>query len=305
MPTGTLAAVAQHLPAPALAAIRHQLLSWYRHEHRDFPWRHTRDPYAVLVSEIMLQQTQASRVAERFPRFMARFPTAAALAGAPQAHVLAEWTGLGYNRRALALQRAARAIADHGWPADVVGLERLPGIGPYTARAVASLAFGHRAGVVDTNVRRWLVRRFGTDPWDRAGLQSLADALAGAGGGSRKETAAWTHATMEFGARVCAARSARCDECPIADGCPSRGAAERVPVARQATYPGSSRARRGAILRLLAVADGNKLEVQATRRQLKVDSETFQGLVSGLERDGLLHRSGRRLWLGGAPTIGR
>ncbi len=122
MPTATLATVAEPTPAPALAPIRHQLLSWYRHEHRDFPWRRTREPYAVLVSEIMLQQTQASRVAERFPRFMARFPTATALAGAPQAQVLAEWTGLGYNRRALALQRAAWAIVDRGWPADVAGL---------------------------------------------------------------------------------------------------------------------------------------------------------------------------------------
>ncbi len=303
MPTATLAAVTEPLPARALAPVRHQLLSWYRQEHRDFPWRHTQEPYAVLVSEIMLQQTQASRVAERFPRFMARFPTAAALADAPQADVLTEWTGLGYNRRALALQRAARAIVEGGWPADAVGLERLPGIGPYTARAVGSLAFGQRVGVVDTNVRRWLVRRFRADPRDRAGLQSLADALAGAGSGSRKETAAWTHATMEFGARVCAARSARCDQCPIADGCPSRGIAEHVPVAHQAAYPGSSRARRGAILRLLAVADGNELGVQATRRQLRVDRETFDTLLSGLERDGLLHRSGRRLRLGGARTI--
>src|SRR3990170_6216522 len=111
--------------------IRRDLLAWYEATRRDFPWRRTHDPYAVLVSEVMLQQTQAARVAERYPRFMARFPTAAALAGASPAAVLAEWSGLGYNRRALSLQRAAANIALDGWPADVADLERLPGVGPY------------------------------------------------------------------------------------------------------------------------------------------------------------------------------
>ncbi|MDQ2940613.1 MAG: A/G-specific adenine glycosylase [Chloroflexota bacterium] len=288
-----------------LARIRSTLLSWYRREHRDFPWRHTSDPYAVLVSEVMLQQTQASRAANRFPGFLERFPTPAALADAPQAEVLAAWTGLGYNRRALALQRAAQAVVDHGWPPDVAALERLPGIGPYTARAVASLAFGQPVGVVDTNVRRWLVRRFGADPRGGADLQKLADALAAAGRGTADETAAWTHATMEFGARVCAARSARCAVCPIARGCPSRGIADRVPVTRQARFAGSSRARRGALLRMLATAKGNRLPAEMTRVQLRLDRGTFGALLDGLERDGLLHRSGARLCLGGAPTIGR
>src|SRR5439155_24520259 len=130
-------------------------------DHRDFPWRRTTDPYAVLVSEVMLQQTQASRIAERFPIFMRRFPTAADLAAAPEADVLTAWSGLGYNRRALALRRAASGVSLHGWPREVGALERLPGIGPYTARALASLAFATPVGVVDTNVRRWLIRRFG------------------------------------------------------------------------------------------------------------------------------------------------
>src|SRR5688572_22945913 len=127
---------------PVTGRIRRDLLAWYEATRRDFPWRGTHDPYAVLVSEVMLQQTQAARVAERFPGFMARFPTADALATASAASVLAEWSGLGYNRRALSLQRAAAAVAREGWPSDVAGLERLPGVGPYTARAVASLAFG-------------------------------------------------------------------------------------------------------------------------------------------------------------------
>ena len=134
-----------------LRRIRAELLAWYDRDHRAFPWRGLTDPYAVLVSEVMLQQTQASRIAARFPRFMARFPSVEALAAAPAADLLAEWSGLGYNRRALALQRAAVTIARDGWPDTVDGLQRLPGIGPYTARAVASLAFGAPVGVVDTN----------------------------------------------------------------------------------------------------------------------------------------------------------
>ena len=168
--------------AHALARVRAALLAWYATARRDFPWRRTTDPYAVLVSEVMLQQTQASRVAERFPTFMKRFPTAEALAGAGEAQVLAAWSGLGYNRRALALRRAATGVVADGWPRNIAGLERLPGVGPYTARAVASLAFGQPLGVVDTNVRRWLIRRFDLDPTPRPrDLQKLADALAAAG----------------------------------------------------------------------------------------------------------------------------
>src|SRR5687768_18570123 len=188
----------------ALRDVRRRLLAWYGREHRDFPWRTTRDPYAALVSEVMLQQTQAARVAERFPRFMARFPAAAALAAASAAEVLAEWSGLGYNRRAMSLQRAAATVAREGWPGDVAGLERLPGVGPYTARAVASLAFGIPVGVVDTNVRRWLVRRFGIADAP-AQLRDQADVLAAPGQGA--EVSAWTHATMEFGATICRSRA--------------------------------------------------------------------------------------------------
>ncbi len=305
MPAATLARVPEALHPLDLSRVRRRLLGWYRAEHRDFPWRHTRDPYPVLVSEVMLQQTQASRAADRFPRFMDRFPTAATLASAPESDVLVEWSGLGYNRRALALQRAARAVVDRGWPVESSGLEQLPGVGPYTARAVASLAFAERVGVVDTNVRRWLVRRFGAEPDDGARLQALADALAVAGRDAPEETAAWTHATMEFGARICTARSARCPECPIARGCPSRGIAGRVPVTRQPAYIGSTRARRGALLRLLAATDGNGLAPETTRRQLGLDRASFRPMLAGLERDGLVHRSGARLRLGGAPTIGR
>jgi A/G-specific adenine glycosylase len=291
-----------------LQATREALLRWYDREHRAFPWRDTRDPYAVLVSEVMLQQTQASRVVGRFTRFLRRFPTAARLASATEAEVLAEWSGLGYNRRALALRRTAAAVVRDGWPRDVRGLEGLPGIGPYTARAVASLAFGQATGVVDTNVRRWLLRRFGVA--DTPGsLQGLADALATAGPDARVD--AWTHASMEFGAAVCRARSPRCDVCPIADRCPSRDAPAPIAVARQAPLRGSDRAYRGAVVRVLAAAGGAMasdelraaLSGDATRIGPALDDGDWARVLGALERDGLAHRAGDVVRLG-AATIG-
>jgi A/G-specific adenine glycosylase len=291
----------------ALRDVRRRLLAWYGREHRDFPWRTTRDPYAVLVSEVMLQQTQAARIAERFPRFMARFPTVEALAAAPSADVLAEWAGLGYNRRALALQGAAAAVVERGWPPDVEGLEALPGVGPYTARAIASLAFGRPAGVVDTNVRRWLVRRFRATDTPRA-LQSLADDLATIE--ADDAAAEWTHATMEFGAAVCRPRAPRCDACPIAAGCPSRDAAATVRVPRQARLRGSDRAYRGAVVRALADADGHALPMGELRHRTAdarigpaLDDGGWDRILSALEVDGLVHRR-RGLVRLGAATIG-
>ena len=292
------------MPASAeVAEIRRDLLEWYERNRRDFPWRRTRDPYAVLVSEVMLQQTQASRVVDRFVRFLARFPSAEALAAASSADVLAEWSGLGYNRRALALQRAAAVVSRDGWPRDVVGLERLPGVGPYTARAVASLAFDVPVGVVDTNVRRWLLRRFG-EADAPAALQARADVLAAPGAGS--SIAAWTHASMEFGAAVCRSRNRACEACPIAEGCPSRGVEAPVPVPRQPPLRGSDRAVRGAMLRQLTGAAGHALSEVAARQRVgaDLDDQRWERILAGLERDGLLHRHRGSVALG-AATIGR
>ncbi len=289
--------------------MRRDLLDWYAAEHRHFPWRATNDPYAVLVSEVMLQQTQAARIAARFPRFMAHFPTLESLASAPAAAVLAEWSGLGYNRRALTLQRTAVMVARDGWPRDVAGLARLPGIGAYTARAVASLAFGIPVGVVDTNVRRWLLRRFG-GPDQPARLQLISDALAGHGRGP--EVGSWTHATMEFGAAICRSREPRCGACPIARGCPSRGAAVMIPVPRQPPLRGSDRAYRGATLRLLAASSRHALQEREVLVSLAaagggigpaLDETGWARVRNGLERDGLAHRAGGMLRLG-AATIG-
>ena len=282
--------------------MRAGLLAWYDAERRDRPWRATRDPYAVLVSEVMLQQTQASRVAERFPRFLARFPTAADLAAASPAAVLVEWSGLGYNRRALALRDAATSVTRDGWPTEVEALERLPGVGRYTARAVASIAFGRPVGVVDTNVRRWLVRRFEVTDAPVA-LQALADALAGAGRDGRAD--AWTHASMEFGARVCRARDPRCEVCPIGAGCPSRGRLRPVPVPRQPPLAGSDRALRGAVVRLLGVAASHELADADLRGAVDeaVDRARWERVLAGLERDRLVHRADGLVRLG-AATIG-
>jgi A/G-specific adenine glycosylase len=299
-------ALATHHPTGrAVHAIRRRVLSWYAGDHRDLPWRRTRDPYDVLVSEVMLQQTQANRVVDRYERFLARFPTARALAGASDAAVLAEWSGLGYNRRAVALRRAAVAISASGWPEGSADLQRLPGVGPYTARALASLAFGEAVGVVDTNVRRWLVRRFGLALSSApARLQRLADELAVGSSErppDRAEIAAWTHASMELGASICRARAPLCDACPVARGCPSRGRALHVRVPRQAPFPRSNRAARGALIRALAAAPNHELTRTQAMDKL-ADSLHAESAADELEREGLLHSYGDRLRLGPAES---
>ncbi len=200
-------------------AARVAILSWYAAHGRRLAFRATRDPYAVLVSEMMAQQTQAARAAEAWTAWTTRWPTAADLAAAPLAAVLRAWAGLGYNRRALALHRAAQTIvADYGGrvPRDADALRRLPGVGPYTARAVAAIAFDEPVGAVDTNVRRVLGRIAAGGPGaltDRA-AQALADAVV-----PRDEAAAWTHALMDVGALLCAPRSPVCSKCPAAPWC--------------------------------------------------------------------------------------
>jgi A/G-specific adenine glycosylase len=202
-------------PEPA----RHALLAWYAANGRSLAFRQTTDPWAILVSEVIAQQTQAARAAERWGRFLARFPTARALADATPADVLREWQGLGYDRRGLRLRLAAqRIVAEHDGrvPSTVSDLERLPGIGPYTARAVAAIAFGQAVGAVDTNVRRVLGRVVagGSASLDRRELQMLADDAVPTG-----RAAAWTHAVMDLGATICRPRSPRCDACPVRAWC--------------------------------------------------------------------------------------
>jgi A/G-specific adenine glycosylase len=227
--------------------VENRLLAWFRDTARDLPWRRTRDPYAILVSEVMLQQTQAARVAPRFERWLDRWPSSAALADAPRADVIREWQGLGYNRRAVSLHEAAQRIARDGWPAD---LTELPGVGPYTAAAIRNFAWGQAVLPVDTNVRRVQAR--------------TGHAFSPAAG----------QALMDLGARVCLARIPRCDECPLAGDCPSRGL-RYEPRRRQSAFEGSFRQRRAAALRLVA---------EEPRPLAELDSEA----VEALARDGLV-----------------
>lgn len=200
-------------------ALRAAVLAWYEATGRPLAFRATADPYAVLVSELMAQQTQALRAAQSWTAWMARFQTVQALAEASLADVLRAWAGLGYNRRAVALHRAARVIVEaHGGavPASVEELEALPGVGPYTARAVAAIAFGVPVGAVDTNVRRVLGRMVagGAEAFSPAAMQALADAVVPAG-----HAGAWTHALMDVGARVCRPTKPVCADCPALAWC--------------------------------------------------------------------------------------
>ncbi len=200
-------------------ALRDAVLAWYDATGRDLAFRATTDPYAVLVSELMAQQTQALRAAGSWTAWMARFPSVEALARAPIADVLRAWAGLGYNRRAVHLHRAAKAIvADHGGrvPSTVAGLETLPGVGPYTARAVAAIAYGVPAGAVDVNVRRVLGRIVAGGPEGMlaAAMQALADASV-----PSDRAGAWTHALMDVGQRVCRPRRPNCADCPAIAWC--------------------------------------------------------------------------------------
>ena len=204
------------------------LLAWFAEHGRDLPWRRTRDPYAILVSEVMSQQTQVERVVPRWQRWLERWPTVEALASASAADVIREWQGLGYNRRALSLHLAARRVAANGWPDD---LTELPGVGPYTAAAVASFAFGRPVLPVDVNVAR-VSQRTG---------HSFTPAAA--------------QALMDLGKTVCLARVPRCDACPLEGACPSRGR-RFEPSRRQGPFEGSFRQRRASALR--AVVAGSQ-----------------------------------------------
>jgi A/G-specific adenine glycosylase len=248
----------------------------------------------------MLQQTQAPRVAASYERFLARFPTVAALASARRSEVVRAWGGLGYNRRAVALSLAARAIArDHGGrvPSDPEALRSLPGVGPYTAGAVASIAFGRRVAAVDTNVRRIVARvHLGADPdgTTSPAAQQLAEAWVDAA-----DPGAWNQALMDLGREVCRPRP-RCGVCPLAPACRFRatGAVPSPSRRRQGPFPGSSRQVRGGVVRVLR--DRPAATVGAIALDIGADAERVLAAVRDLHREGLVHAGPAAL--AGRPT---
>lgn len=229
-----------------------RLRRWFRANGRDLPWRRTRDAYRILVSELMLQQTQVARVVDYYERFLSRFPTLADVARAHPDHVREAWEGLGYYARARNLHRLAHAVTDGGrapdgaLPAEPQALRTLPGIGAYTAGAVASFAYERRAALVDTNVARVIRRVFAprVDPKSSAGARrvwAIAERIL-----PRTGRAAWSHnqALMELGALICTARVAHCDRCPVSGVCATgRGAANRTGAASGRGAPPRSNSR--------------------------------------------------------------
>ncbi len=279
-------------------AFRTALRGWYRTHRRDLPWRRSRDPYAIWISEVMLQQTTVATVAPRWERFLRSFPTLERLAGASEEEVMAAWSGLGYYSRARNLHAAARAIARGGrFPSTSASLQKLPGFGPYTAAAVASIAFGERVAAVDTNVERLLSRYLGVvgSEGRRSRLRRAAAALVPpARAGDHNQ------AMMELGATVCRPARPSCGECPLAPGCSARRAADparfdlprgsRRP--RQVTLEAGLARRRG---RLVLVPDLEMVRGHLTLPCTAVEEAGQPGAALGRRWPELAGRTARRV----------
>jgi A/G-specific adenine glycosylase len=270
------------------------LLGWFDQQQRGLPWRDTRDPWLVLVSEVMLQQTQVSRVVPRFRQFVARFPTPRWCAAAPCSEVITLWSGLGYNRRARMLHAAAVAIVerhDGEVPDTLDELSALPGVGAYTARAVLAFAYERDIGVVDTNAARVLARAFSGRRLQRLEVQALADEVVPIGEGWR-----WNQAMLDFGATVCTKRAPRCDGCPLAVSCAWSSSGEKVDPALgtagvstgQSPFEGSDRQGRGRLvaklrdIRVLSRSDAARVAGWPD------DPERAERVLQSLVADGLV-----------------
>jgi A/G-specific adenine glycosylase len=291
--------------APTDASLRTALLGWARGGLRDLPWRRTRDPWEILVSETMLQQTQVSRVVDRWPIFLQRFPDPTTCADASAADLLREWAGLGYNRRALMLHRCATVIRDvheGAVPADLKALLALPGVGPYTARAVLAFAWEIPTGPVDTNIGRVLAR-LGAETLAVRDAQARADSLVPA-----DAPWLWNQGIMELGALVCTKRSPRCGDCPLQEHCSWRGegldpAVGSAAVSKpQSRFEGSDRQLRGRLVDALRQGPVRCSGVGAALDMadpVLVDPVLVENIVAGLIRDGLVVEVKRELRLAG------
>lgn len=267
-----------------ITKMRRLLLSWYQKAKRDLPWRKTQDPYAIVLSEIMLQQTQVDRVIPKWEAWLQLFPTWADLARAKTANVLKAWSGLGYNRRALMLQKLAGTVEERGsFPKDEESMRALPGIGPYTAGAVAAFAFRiNGSAPVDTNIDRVLRRVFGYHKKDAKAVAALAKEIVPA------DVASWNHALMDLGASKCVARKPQCETCPLRTICasyPCKG--DDILKAKQKKFEGSDRMYRGRLLKAL------HKEVVLRRNEIRKeidlsDDIRVQRIIDGLQKDGFI-----------------
>ncbi len=293
--------------------------AWYASNARVLPWRGIADPYAILVSEVMLQQTQVERVIPKYHAFLDAFPTLQALANAQPADVIRLWAGMGYNGRAVRLHKLAKAVVEHHGgelPRTAADLHKLPGIGPYTAAAVASFAFGEPIAILDTNIYRVLSRAVhGVDAPSREAIHPLADALLPKPG-SPIMPADWHQALMDVGATLCTARQPRCMLCPLRPHCAAAPhlqsgnapvlAEASVPYApRQSRFQGSARYFRGRIVDHLREQSDAGVE-ESVLETILSDAEAASGapcpvplsdLLGALERDGLIRRDGGRVRL--------
>jgi A/G-specific adenine glycosylase len=277
-----------------LSETREALAAWFRPRRHAYAWRRglDRDPWAVLVSEVMLQQTQAARVEPIFETFLASFSRPAVLAAAAPGEVVRAWAGLGYHRRATALHSAARVIVDeHGGrvPSDPATLQRLPGVGPYTAAAVAALAYGSPIAAVDTNVRRIVARvGLGLEP-DEIGAGALgAEAQVWL---DRRDPGGWNEAMMDLGRERCRPVP-RCDGCPLRTWC-RFAASDRVgrgSARRQPTFEGSMRQARGLVLAALRAGTASRSFPQLTQRT-GIGAVRVSAAVDALLADGLVERT--------------
>jgi A/G-specific adenine glycosylase len=300
------------MPNSSQTELQQALLAWYQANARDLPWRHTRDPYAILVAEMMLQQTQVDRVIPKYLAFLETFPSVHVLAAASTADVIRIWAGLGYNRRAVNMQRAARVVVEQyagQFPRDVTALLTLPGIGPYTAGAIACFAFEQDVAFLDTNIRR-AIRRLHYSPEanpSEAEIQQTARELVPTGQGW-----AWNQAIMELGALICTANTPMCWRCPVQHLCTDynqrkRADSEalagfldpvqpgirpkRIAEKRETPFVGSNRFFRGRAIEALRHAHTG-LTMQQLGPLVKEDFAAsdllwLQALVAGLVRDGL------------------
>ncbi len=305
---------------PALEDVHHHLLTWYAAEQRELPWRATDDPYAILVSEMMLQQTQVDRVLPKFQQFLATFPTLAALAAAPTADVISAWVPLGYNMRAVRLQSIARQVIaayDGCIPDSIEELLKLKGIGRYTAGAIACFAYRKQVATVDTNIRRVLHRIFlGLEyPAPRLNdsqLLTLAEQVLPPG-----EAYNWNQALMDLGATICSSNNPQCTRCPVQESCKAfaelgqyslfpagdvfpqlRKVAEKKVGYQTRPFTSTNRYFRGRIVDLLrTVPAGQRMTLDALGPKIKPgfcadDLPWLQKIVAGLAKDGLLDYAG-------------